>query len=183
MALAGQNTHIHKNKKAFDGSQLSPINEKLRYAQYVIDSSSPDKDLSSLVKTMYKSRIKAHLENVDGLETFLNSICEWSWSEQSASKLGSNVYMQLSDWQQELVDNIRHLNPGKVYMFSENGVNYFWVVIESPSSKNIKAYLKIYVETLDRYPDALCDFLVYGNDEIHEESLPETVCIIEAGSI
>lgn len=186
MALIGNQKHMYRNKSRslVTRDRLSPENRKLRDAQSMLNSHLPDdnRDWQTLSKLLLDSAVEAHLTDSDGLGLAINSVFEWSGLEHNASaKLRSNKAMSFLDWQQQLLDEICYLNPERVYMFSKFEVDYFWVVTKSPSTEEILAYSEKYINILDAYPDLVCDFLVYGENEVIEDTLPKDFLLVKRG--
>ena len=87
-------------------------------------------------------------------------------------------HINLKDWQTDLLNRV--LDKGdikRIYVFEKYGVNSFWIITTDSSVKNILNYSKEYTNTLERYQEINCDFMVFSEDEIDEGNIPDDAVI------
>ncbi|HYF82339.1 MAG TPA: hypothetical protein VEB00_04845 [Clostridia bacterium] len=162
-------------------------------AQYILSTNITDidsKQWKGLCSKMYKSALKSTMEGYDYLGSITRTVIDWGSDnkvdENSFAKVISMIrsnFMQISlldIWQQELISAVyRKAHTLKVYIFNSLGFDSLWVIVDDPSTDVILEYSELYIDVIENYPDANCDFMVFGKDESNQFSLPaDTYTII-----
>ena len=55
---------------------------------------------------------------------------------------------------------------------SQNGCQGVWVIVDEADINLEIKYSSLYLTLLEKYPDYICDFMVFGKDEIKDLSFP-----------
>lgn len=167
-------------------SRSCSINKsRIKEAQYVFKSDSEyasGDDWKKLSNSIYKSVVGATLEGCNHLENATQSVLDWYGSIKRTSfvRLRSFEIMDgLIDWQEDLIDSlIKESETQKIHFFNLDGIDCVRVIVNNPTTQVILKYSEISLKVLNNYSEIYFDFLVFGKNEIQEDSLPkETITI------
>jgi hypothetical protein len=183
-ALVGNNTNIHKQATDTFIGMRSSIPSEVINAQHILSTQIGDvtpQQLQQLSQQLYKSVIKSSLEDGEYLRNATRVVIDWNRDVKNVSFARFKMIMRsidsmhgLLNWQKELAIRIKENNNTKaIHFFNRNGVEHVWVIVEKPTFELIVEYSDIYMNYLDSNNDALCEFMVYGVNEVCDNTLPE----------
>ena len=84
---------------------------------------------------------------------------------------------RLNEWKKKFALHLQELNPIKLYFYNKFGIDSVRVISKDPLNET-ESFTKVYIDYLKENKDLMFDFLVFGEDEIDEESLPDDTLII-----
>lgn len=182
-ASVGNNMNIFKQATdTFIGAYSAIPSEVIR-AQYILSTQIGDvtpQQLQKLSQQLYKSVVKSSLEDGEYLRNATRVVIDWNRDVNNVSFARFKMIMRsidpmqsLLNWQKELAIRIKENKETKaIHFFNKNGIEHVWVIVEKPTFDLIVEYSDIYMSYLDINNDALCEFMVYGENEVCNDSLP-----------
>jgi len=85
----------------------------------------------------------------------------------------------LSVEQRQLISKlISDIRTSAIYQFTTDGIPFIWVVVKEANFDTELEYSQYFVETVEEYPSLICDFMVYGEDEILHVDIPTEAKVI-----
>ncbi|MGE5630721.1 MAG: hypothetical protein ACM3TR_06430 [Caulobacteraceae bacterium] len=183
-ALVGNNMNIFKQATDTFIGAYSSIPSEVISAQHILSTQIGDvtpQQLQQLSQQLYKSVVKSSLEDGEYLHNATRVVIDWNRDVNNVSFARFKMIMRsidsmqsLLNWQKELAIKIRENKETKaIHFFNKNGIEHVWVIVEKPTFDLIVEYSDIYMNYLDINNDALCEFMVYGVNEVCSDNLPE----------
>ncbi|SHK16186.1 hypothetical protein [Paramaledivibacter caminithermalis] len=144
------------------------------------------KNCIMLCQKLYKSIIESNFTDGKFLFNATQTILNWDEDikEVSFADLKNVIrrydYMnKLSNWQKELVDNLKQQKETlNIYIFNNKIMDNIWVTVEEPTTELILKYSEIYMKFLEKNIDIICDFMVFGKDEVDKQKLPKDTVVM-----
>ncbi|MDD2443599.1 MAG: hypothetical protein PHS52_03755 [Desulfotomaculaceae bacterium] len=62
-----------------------------------------------------------------------------------------------------------------VYSFTDNGLRHVWAVVDTTSAELEYEYSSYFTESINKFNDFYCDFMVFSDEEIKSITLPNNV--------
>lgn len=156
----------------------------VKKAQYVINMRSCEASnvqLKDLAEQLYKSVVKSTLNGDNYLSNATQVVFDWNNKIDYESFANvKNLFRSLVNmnnieaWQKDLVNEVKRIKETKaIHIFNSGGQTHFWVITDTLNFDLVLRYSDVYINYLDKNHEALCDFMVYQEDEVNIKSLPE----------
>lgn len=139
---------------------------------------------------------KMHSVNTVIKKTFHFVANEWSWSDQLSSRItsdwmgfgvsGSLLYTMRGEGfmdnlpfeQKILVDKFKQETKTKsLYYFQQSETANIWVIVPQADVDTEYEYAKIYVDTVRKYPNLDCDYMILSEAQLLCMDIPSNVII------
>ena len=166
----------------------------LRRAQNIVydtNSSVSKEGWQELSQLLLKASVKSSMEDCDHMTQATRAIFKWNDKREQNGSLDIRRYFLMSNmrchgdlnslakWQLDLITELTQKKGTlRICIFNQYGVDNIWVIIEEPSTENIFDYSNIYFKCLSVNEEVISDFLVFGEGEVDEISLPSNKIII-----
>ncbi len=169
-----QNTDDYKSKRDLFYAPIAVKNVQHILAQ---DAQVDQRQWQLLSQELYKVAVKSSLGAGDFLREATRVVIDWNSNFEKVSFAVIKGYFDMKTlltWQKEFILLLQNQeNTSEIYLFKPADDYTIWVIVDNPSTDQILTYSKLYTDFLHQHSELYFEFLVFGEDEINKEDLPD----------